>query len=53
MHDDQHGTAIITTAALMNANWNDGKKVEDMKVVVVGAGASTIACSTMYKRTWS
>jgi len=49
MHDDQHGTAIITTAALMNAAEMMGKKVEDMKVVVVGAGASAIACSTMYK----
>ena len=49
MYDDQHGTAIITTAALMNASEMMGKKVEDMKVVVVGAGASAIACSTMYK----
>ena len=49
MHDDQHGTAIITTAALMNASEMMNKKIEDMKVVVVGAGASAIACSTMYK----
>ena len=49
MHDDQHGTAIITSAALMNASEMMGKKLEDMKVVVVGAGASAIACSTMYK----
>ncbi|RXK14378.1 malate dehydrogenase [Halarcobacter mediterraneus] len=49
MHDDQHGTAIITTAALMNASEMMNKKAEDMKVVVVGAGASAIACSTMYK----
>ena len=49
MHDDQHGTAIITTAALMNACEMMGKKLEDMKVVVVGAGAAAIACSTMYK----
>lgn len=49
MHDDQHGTAIITTAALMNASEMMGKKIEEMKVVVVGAGASAIACSTMYK----
>ncbi|AXH15160.1 malic enzyme-like NAD(P)-binding protein [Malaciobacter mytili] len=49
MHDDQHGTAIITTAALMNATEMMGKKVEELKVVVVGAGASAIACSTMYK----
>mgnify|MGYP003387223766 CR=1 FL=1 len=49
MHDDQHGTAIITTAALMNASEMMNKKLEDMKVVVVGAGASAVACSTMYK----
>jgi malate dehydrogenase (oxaloacetate-decarboxylating)/malate dehydrogenase (oxaloacetate-decarboxylating)(NADP+) len=49
MHDDQHGTAIITTAALMNASELLGKKIEDMKVVVVGAGASAISCSGMYK----
>lgn len=49
MHDDQHGTAIITTAALMNASEMMNKKPEDMKVVVVGAGASAISCSTMYK----
>ena len=49
MHDDQHGTAIITTAALMNAAEMMNKKLEDMKVVVVGAGASAVACSTMYK----
>ncbi len=49
MHDDQHGTAIITSAALMNAASMMGRNVEDMKIVVVGAGASAIACSTMYK----
>lgn len=49
MHDDQHGTAIITTAALMNASEMMGKAIANMKVVVVGAGASAIACSTMYK----
>jgi len=49
MHDDQHGTAIITSAALINASEMMNKKLEDMKVVVVGAGASAIACSTMYK----
>ena len=49
MHDDQHGTAIITTAALMNASEMLNKNVEDMKVVVVGAGASAISCSAMYK----
>ena len=49
MHDDQHGTAIITTAALINASELLGKNLEDMKVVVVGAGASAISCSAMYK----
>ena len=38
MHDDQHGTAIITSAALMNASEMLNKKIEDMKIVVVGAG---------------
>jgi len=49
MHDDQHGTAIITTAALMNASEMMNKKPEELKVVVIGAGASAISCSTMYK----
>lgn len=49
MHDDQHGTAIITTAGLINASSMMNKKPEDMKVVVVGAGASAISCSNMYK----
>ena len=46
-HDDQHGTAIISTAALMNACEIVGKKMEDMKVVFSGAGASAIACANM------
>ena len=46
-HDDQHGTAIISTAALMNASEIVGKKMEDMKVVFSGAGASAIACANM------
>jgi len=49
MHDDQHGTAIITTAALINALEITGKKAEDIKLVVSGAGASGIACTNMYK----
>jgi malate dehydrogenase (oxaloacetate-decarboxylating)(NADP+) len=49
MHDDQHGTAIITSAALINAASMMGKNIEDLKVVVVGAGAAAIACSIMYK----
>jgi malate dehydrogenase (oxaloacetate-decarboxylating)(NADP+) len=47
MHDDQHGTAIISTAALFNASELVGKKLEDMKVVFSGAGASAIACANM------
>ena len=50
MHDDQHGTAIITTAGLINVLDLTGKKVEDLKVVVVGAGAAGIACANMYQR---
>ncbi|MDD2829170.1 MAG: malate dehydrogenase [Sulfuricurvum sp.] len=48
-HDDQHGTAVITTAGLINALEMSGKNAEDLKVVVIGAGASGIACATMYK----
>ena len=47
-HDDQHGTAIISCAALMNATEIAGKKLEDMRLVVVGAGAAGIACSNLY-----
>lgn len=47
-HDDQHGTAIISGAALMNAAEIVGKKLSDMKVVVNGAGASGIACANFY-----
>ena len=49
MHDDQHGTAIITTAGLINACELVGKKLEDLKVVVIGAGAAAISCSRMYR----
>jgi malate dehydrogenase (oxaloacetate-decarboxylating)(NADP+) len=48
-HDDQHGTAVITTAGLINVLEVSGKKVEDLKVVVIGAGAAGIACAKMYK----
>jgi malate dehydrogenase (oxaloacetate-decarboxylating)(NADP+) len=48
-HDDQHGTAVITTAGLINVLEMTGKPVENLKVVVVGAGASGIACAKMYK----
>ncbi len=49
-HDDQHGTAVITTAGLINVLEMADKKPEDLKVVVIGAGASGIACASMYKR---
>lgn len=48
MHDDQHGTAIITTAALLNALEIAGKRPEDIKMVVNGAGAAAIACTSLY-----
>lgn len=48
MHDDQHGTAIISAAALLNALEIAGKKIEDVKMVVSGAGAAAIACTKMY-----
>jgi malate dehydrogenase (oxaloacetate-decarboxylating)(NADP+) len=47
-HDDQHGTAIITGAALLNASALTGKGIEEMSVVVVGAGAAGVACAEMY-----
>ena len=48
-HDDQHGTAIITTAALINALDINGKSIEKIKVVINGAGASAMACSNLFK----
>ncbi len=48
-HDDQHGTAIISTAGLINVLDISGKKAEDLKVVVVGAGAAGTACAKMYR----
>ncbi|WP_345332849.1 NADP-dependent malic enzyme [Mucilaginibacter defluvii] len=48
MHDDQHGTAIISGAALMNACEIQGKKLDKIKMVVNGAGAAAISCSKMY-----
>ncbi len=47
-HDDQHGTAIITTAALLNALDINGKSIKDIKVVVNGAGASAQACTELF-----
>ncbi|MBZ7938423.1 malate dehydrogenase [Campylobacter sp. W0014] len=49
MHDDQHGTAIISTAGLMNAMEISGKKFKNIKVVVSGAGAAGIASAKMYR----
>ncbi len=48
MHDDQHGTAMITGAGLINAALISGKKIKDMKIVVSGSGAAGIACAKMY-----
>ncbi len=49
-HDDQHGTAIITTAALINALDISGKSIKEIKVVINGAGASAMACSNLFKK---
>ena len=48
-HDDQHGTAIISAAALLNGLELQDKKIEDAKVVLSGAGAAAIACAKLYK----
>jgi len=48
MHDDQHGTAIISSAALINALELADKKAEDLKMVVSGAGSAALACANMY-----
>ena len=48
MHDDQHGTAIISSAALINALALVNKKIEDIKIVVSGAGAAAISCIQLY-----
>ena len=48
MHDDQHGTAIISSAALLNAVELAGKNVEDVKLVISGAGSAALACANMY-----
>ena len=49
MHDDQHGTAIISSAGLINACDLMGKELKNMKVIVVGAGAAAISCARMYR----
>lgn len=48
MHDDQHGTAVITTAALMNALEINGKDLKEIRIVINGAGAAAIASARMY-----
>ncbi len=48
MHDDQHGTAIISAAGLLNALELQGKKIGDIRLVVNGAGAAAIACTNLY-----
>jgi len=47
-HDDQHGTAIISAAAFLNALELAGKRIEDVKVVFAGAGAAAVACANLY-----
>ncbi|GAB5475491.1 MAG: NADP-dependent malic enzyme [Maribacter sp.] len=49
MHDDQHGTAIISAAALLNALELTHKKIEDVRIVVSGAGAAAVSCTRLYK----
>ena len=48
MHDDQHGTAIISAAGLLNALEIQGKKIEDARLVVNGAGAAAVSCTRLY-----
>ena len=49
MHDDQHGTAVVSSAALINALYLVNKSIEDVKIVILGAGAAAIACGRLYK----
>ncbi len=48
MHDDQHGTAIISAAGLLNALEIQGKRIEDVRLVVNGAGAAAVSCTKLY-----
>lgn len=50
MHDDQHGTAIISSAGLLNALEVNGKKIEDVKIVCSGAGAAAMSCIRLYHK---
>ena len=49
MHDDQHGTAVISCAGIINACQITNRKVEDIKIVVIGAGAAAISCARLYR----
>ncbi len=49
MHDDQHGTAIISCAALLNALELAEKKIEDVRIIISGAGAAAVSCTRLYK----
>jgi len=49
MHDDQHGTAVISTAAIMNACHITERKLSELRVVIVGAGAAAISCGRLYR----
>ena len=49
MHDDQHGTAVISCAGIINACQITNRKIEDIKIVVVGAGAAAISCARLYR----
>ncbi len=49
MHDDQHGTAVISSAAIMNAAKLTGRHISDLRIVVVGAGAAAISCAKLYR----
>ena len=49
MHDDQHGTAIISAAALLNALELANKKIQDVRIVISGAGAAAVSCTRLYK----
>ena len=48
-HDDQHGTAIISAAALLNALELTKKKIEEVAIVISGAGAAAVSCTKLYK----
>jgi len=49
MHDDQHGTAVISTAAIINACEITNKKIDEIKIVIIGAGAAAISCGRLYR----